>query len=91
MSGDLAHVHEARDKQGETLYRLFLRWHRDERRVVILDGRSKPNKTALAVSEYGQIKELADKADEDPPPFATAADFARVMRARRPTSTPPQH
>jgi hypothetical protein len=23
MSGDLAHVHEARDKQGETLYRLF--------------------------------------------------------------------
>jgi hypothetical protein len=51
MTGDLEHVHEARDKQGEKLYRLFLRWHRDERRVVILDGRSKPNKTALAASE----------------------------------------
>jgi hypothetical protein len=79
MSGDLAHVHEARDKQGETLYRLFLRWHREERRVVLLDGRWKPNKTVLAASEYEQIKKLADKADEDPPLFATAADFARLL------------
>ena len=79
MTGDLEHVHEARDKQGETLYRLFLRWHRDERHVVILDGRSKPNRTALAASEYERIKALADRADEKPPKLATASDFARVL------------
>jgi hypothetical protein len=32
LQGDLDKVHEARDKHGETLYRLFLRCQRDERR-----------------------------------------------------------
>lgn len=47
MRGGLDKVHEARDKHGDTLYRLFLRWQRDERRVVVLDGRVKPNNTAI--------------------------------------------
>jgi hypothetical protein len=40
----------------------------------------------LAVSEYGRIKELADKADEDPHPFATAADFARGFLEEEPAN-----
>lgn len=79
MSGELEHVHEARDKHGETLYRLFLRWHRDEGRVVILDGRSKPNKTVLSAGDYDRIKTLADHADEGAPSLATAADLARLL------------
>jgi hypothetical protein len=37
MSGPVAHLHEARDKLDQTLYRLFLLWQRDERRVVFID------------------------------------------------------
>ncbi len=29
MKGDLADLHEARDKQGGTLYRLFVKWQRE--------------------------------------------------------------
>jgi phage-related protein len=41
MKGNLADLHEVRDKQGETLYRLFVLWQRKERRVVVIDGRAK--------------------------------------------------
>lgn len=79
MKGDLDRVHEVRDKHGEVLYRLFVRWHRNKRRVVILDGRSKPNQTALPGSDYAAIGELVDLADETSPPFAKASDFARTV------------
>jgi hypothetical protein len=78
MKGDLADLHESRDKQGETLYRLFVKWQREERRVVLIDGRTKPNGTALSEDEYRAIRELADLLDEEPPPFATVDDFARL-------------
>jgi len=78
MKGDLASLHEVRDKQGETLYRLFVLWQRQERRVVVIDGREKPNKTTLSDSEYEAVSALAAKIAEDPPPFASTDDFIQA-------------
>jgi hypothetical protein len=39
-----AQLHEARDRHGQMLYRLYLRWQREHRRVVIVDGGAKPNR-----------------------------------------------
>ena len=100
MRDNVDRVHEARDKHGQTLYRLFLRWQRDERRVVFLDGRVKDNNTQLADTEYVLIEQLADLADaEDPrsPPRMTSRWLAcavqtdptrrRVQAKRTPSST----
>lgn len=86
MKGNLAGLHEVRDKQGETLYRLFVRWQRKERRVVVIDGREKPNKTSLSDAEYEAVGALAAKITEDPPPFASVDDFiqADLKRMHRP-------
>jgi hypothetical protein len=81
MKGNLADLHEARDKHGETLYRLFLKWQRDERRVVLLDGRTKPNQTTLDDADYAEIRRVADLIIPDPPPFAVADDFAAMLIA----------
>lgn len=78
MKGDLADLHEVRDKQGETLYRLFVLWQRAERRVVVIDGREKPNKTALSDAEYEAVGTLAAKIAENPPPFASVDDFIQA-------------
>ncbi|HET9676705.1 MAG TPA: type II toxin-antitoxin system RelE/ParE family toxin [Solirubrobacterales bacterium] len=78
MKGDLADLHEVRDRQGEVLYRLFVLWQRKERHVVIVDGRKKANKTALADKEYEAVRALAASVDDDPPPFATADDFIQA-------------
>jgi hypothetical protein len=78
MKGDLADLHEVRDKQGETLYRLFVLWQRKERRVVIIDGREKANKTKLSDGEYAAVAALAAKIAEDPPPFASVDDFIQA-------------
>jgi hypothetical protein len=77
MRGELADLHEVRDKQGEMLYRLFVIWQRKERRVVIIDGRTKANKTKLGESEYEAIAALADRVGEDPPPFASVDDLIK--------------
>jgi hypothetical protein len=82
MQGDLEHVHEARDRHDQTLYRLYLRWHRDEQRVVVLDGRSKANSTTITEEEYAKVAELGHLADKGPSRFATADDFA-VARLER--------
>lgn len=79
MKGDLAHLHEARDKHDHMLYRLFVLWQRNERRVVIIDGRAKPNSTTLDDDEYEAIRDLAATVVDDPPPFAAAYDMAREM------------
>lgn len=79
MRGDLDNVHEARDKHGETLYRLFLRWQRADQRVVVLDGRFKPNNTGISASEYAKIEQLAHLADRGPEAFAVADDFAATI------------
>jgi hypothetical protein len=78
MKGELADLHEVRDKQGETLYRLFVRWQRKERRVVVIDGREKANKTKLDEREYEAVAALAAKLGEDPPPLASADDFIKA-------------
>ena len=46
MHGVCAQLHEARDRHGHMLYRLYLRWQRHHNRVVI-DGGAKPNSTTL--------------------------------------------
>jgi hypothetical protein len=78
MKGDLANLHEVRDKQGEKLYRLFVLWRRKERHVVVIDGREKPNRTALSARDYKAVAALAAKVADDPPPFASADDFIQV-------------
>lgn len=78
MKGDLADLHEVRDKQGETLYRLFVLWQREERRVVIVDGRKKANKTKLSDDEYATVAALAATILEVPPPFASTDDFIQA-------------
>ncbi len=78
MSGSCGHLHEARDRQDQMLYRLYLRWQRDARRVVIIDGIAKPNSTALADSFYEDLAELAATIDQQPAPFATTDDFVRL-------------
>ncbi len=78
MHGSCAHLHEARDRHGQTLYRLYLLWQRERRRVVIIDGGAKPNSTALPDSFYDELAALAATADDDPAPFAVADDFARA-------------
>lgn len=78
MKGDLANLHEVRDKQGERLYRLFVFWWRKERRVVIIDGREKANKSRLSDREYEAVAVLAATVTEDPPPFASVDDFIQT-------------
>jgi hypothetical protein len=77
MHGSCAHLHEARDRHGQMLYRLYLLWQREHRRVVIIDGEAKPNSTVLPDSFYDELAELAASAEDDPAPFAVADDFAR--------------
>lgn len=78
MHGVCAQLHEARDRHGPMLYRLYLRWQREHHRVVIVDGGAKPNSTTLPDSFYENLAALAATAELDPPPFATADDFARI-------------
>ncbi|MHB1568863.1 MAG: hypothetical protein ACYC0H_06635 [Solirubrobacteraceae bacterium] len=78
MHGPCAHLHEARDRHGQMLYRLYLRWQRAEQRVVIVDGGAKPNTTTLPDSFYRDLAALAATIDHEPPPFAVADDFARL-------------
>lgn len=81
MHGSCAHLHKARDKHAQMLYRLYLLWQREDSRVVIIDGGAKPNSTALPTSFYDDLAELAATANRDPPPFAVADDFARQVLA----------
>lgn len=78
MRGVCGQLHEARDRHGKMLYRLYLRWQRNERRVVVIEGGTKPNATALPERFYDELAALGAVADESPPPFATADDFARI-------------
>lgn len=79
LRGDLAHLHEVRDRQGQTLYRLFVRWLRDEQTVVVIDGRQKPNKTALSEEDYAEIADLANRINEEPRPFASFDDAVALV------------
>jgi hypothetical protein len=81
MHGSCAHLHEARDRHGQMLYRLYLLWQRSDKRVVIIDGGAKPNSTALPDSFYEDLAALAATAEGNPAPFAVADDFARKVLA----------
>lgn len=81
MHGSCSRMHEARDKHGQMLYRLYLLWQREAHRVVIVDGGAKPNSTALPNSFYDDLAALATTADCDPASFAVADDFARRVLA----------
>lgn len=78
MKGEIDHLHEARDKHGETLYRLFLMWDRPAHKVTFIDGRFKPNNTVLDANDYDAIRELAATIG-DANLVATADDFARLL------------
>jgi hypothetical protein len=78
MSGICADLHEARDRHDQTLYRLYLKWQRPARRVIILTGASKPNDTALPDKFYEELAELAATTTTSPPPFATVDDVVRL-------------
>ena len=78
MHGVCAQLREARDRHNQMLYRLYLRWQRDHRRVVIVNGGAKPNSTTLPDSFYDDLAALAATAELDSPPFATADYFARI-------------
>ncbi|HEY4810489.1 MAG TPA: hypothetical protein VIH71_05460 [Solirubrobacteraceae bacterium] len=77
MHGACEHLHEARDRHGQMLYRLYLLWQRHEKRVVVVDGGAKPNATTLPNSFYDDLAARAATANENPAPFAVADDFAR--------------
>jgi hypothetical protein len=79
MSGVCADLHEARDRHDQTLNRLNLKWQRDERRVVIIDGAAKPNNTTLPAAFYEALAGLAATTAMDPPPFATTDDALRLL------------
>lgn len=81
MHGSCAHLHEARDRQGQELHRLFLYWQRHEQRVVLIDGRTKKNNTTMADEAYDEIATLSRLAEGDDPAFATFDDFARAELA----------
>jgi sirohydrochlorin ferrochelatase len=78
MSGICADLHEARDRHDQTLYRLYLKWQRRERRVIVLTGASKPNGTALPDTFYEELARLAATTSTVPPPFATVDDAVRL-------------
>lgn len=79
MRDPCADLHEARDRHDQTLYRLYLKWQRNEHRVVIISGGSKANKSTLPSSFYDEIAKLAATIEQDPPPFATTDDALRVV------------
>lgn len=51
------------------LYRLYLLWQRERRRVVIIDGGAKLNSTALPDSFYDELAALAATAEDSPAPL----------------------
>jgi len=78
MKGDLVDLHEVRDRQGETLYRLFVLWQRQERRVVLIDGRTKANRTKLADAEYEAVAAFVARLREDGSCLASVDDFIQA-------------
>jgi hypothetical protein len=75
MRGVCAQLHEARDRHGQMLYRLYLRWQREHHRVVIVDGGAKPNSTTLPDSFYEDLAALTATANSTrhrSPPLTTS-------------------
>ena len=63
MHGEMAGIYEVRCRQGGQLHRLFCvldRNHPDGPALVMLDGDSKPNRTALPASVCRRVRERRD-------------------------------
>ncbi len=63
MHGEMAGVYEVRCRQGGQLHRLFClldRTHPDGPALVMLDGDSKSNRTAMPASVYRRVRERRD-------------------------------
>ncbi len=64
MHGAMAGIYEVRCRQGGQLHRLFClldRNHPDGAALVMLDGDSKPNRTAMPESVYRRVRERRDE------------------------------
>ena len=64
MHGDMAGIFEVRSRQGDRLHRLFClldRKHPAGPTLVMLDGDSKLNRTAMRRSVYRRIRERRDE------------------------------
>jgi hypothetical protein len=83
MRGVCAQLHEARDRHGQMLYRLYLRWQREHHRVVIVDGGAKPNSTKLSDSFYGNTRRAGRDGRTRPAAFRDR----RRLRADRARTT----
>jgi hypothetical protein len=60
MHGEMAGIYEARCRQGDQLHRLFClldRNHPNGPALVMLDGDSKPTRTAMPESVYRRVRE----------------------------------
>ena len=78
MRGDLDFMYEARDRHDQTLYRLYLIWDRATSDLVMVDGKSKRNATAIPDSEYADLAQLGrDILQADPRPYAVVDDVIR--------------
>jgi hypothetical protein len=79
MEGELDDLHEARDKHGQTLYRLYLKWDSSAGVVWVLDGRTKLNNTALPKAEYDKIRALADTVISGSAVGATVEELVALL------------
>lgn len=83
MRGDLSFMYEVRDRQDQTLYRLYLIWDRATADIVMVDGKSKPNDTAISQRQYDTLAELGQRIlATDPRPYATVDDVIKWSLAR---------
>jgi hypothetical protein len=60
------------------LYRLFVVWKRDDKAVVVIDGRRKFNNTTISDAEYEKVAALARSVVDDDYEIADADAFARL-------------
>ncbi len=63
MHGEMAGIYEVRCRQSDQLHRLFClldRNHPDGPALVMLDGDSKPHRTAMPESVYRRVREQRD-------------------------------
>jgi hypothetical protein len=64
MHGEMAGIYEVRCRHGATLHRLFCildRGHPDGPALVMLDGESKPNRTAMPDAVYRRVRDHRDQ------------------------------
>lgn len=81
MHGEMAGMYEVRIKSGRWLYRLFCSLERTGTDVglagpaiVLIDGRTKPERTEIRKTEYAKIRALYDEMRQRVPRSIVAAE-----------------